>query len=152
MTKKNLLLIAVAIGLAVMYVVYFTDWFRPKTIHIFHTSRANRQVNRPNARNAETVPVIFGLSSQLRLTMIKVVPLSAAQTNRYAQPLWHLVSDSNSVPVKSFAYGQHIRGMKPAVPGARPQPLEPNVIYRLYVEAGSAKGEHDFEAKPTGNN
>jgi len=60
-------------------------------------------------------------------------------------PVWHLISDSNSVPVKVFSYGQGIRGMKPAVAGSRAQPLETNVAYRLLVTAGKAKGQHDFE-------
>ena len=144
MTKKNWLLIAVAVALAIVYVIFFTDWFRPATVQIFHTNRAARGRYHP----AGAMPsLIFGLNQQLRLTDIKVVALSALQTNKNALPSWHLVSDSNSVPVKSFFYGQPIRGLKPAVAGVRPQPLETNVAYRLFVEAGKVKGEHDFEIK-----
>ena len=144
MTKKNWLLVAVAVALAVVYVVFFTDWFKPATVQIFHTNRTPRGRFRP----ADAMPgLIFGLNRQLQLTDIKVVMLSTLQTNKNALPFWHLVSDSNSVPVKSFFYGQHIRGLKPAVAGVRPQPLETNVTYRLFVEAGKIKGEHDFELK-----
>ena len=38
-----------------------------------------------------------------------------------------------------------IRGMRPTVKGATPDPLEPGVKYRLLIEAGSRKAEHDFE-------
>ena len=69
---------------------------------------------------------------------------SPAATNAAAPALWHLVSDSNSVPVKGFLYGDYIRGMKPYVKGSRPQPLATNVTYRLFVKAGSLQGEHDF--------
>ena len=43
--------------------------------------------------------------------------------------------------------------MKPEVPGARAQPLQPGVKYRLFVTDGSAKGQHDFQpvAKPAGH-
>ena len=41
-----------------------------------------------------------------------------------------------------------IRGMRPAVKGATPDPLEPGVNYRLLIEAGSHKAEHDFTPCP----
>jgi hypothetical protein len=148
MNKKNFILIAVALALAGVYVVYFTDWFKPKTIHISHTVRPGRSGNRPGEAAAPLLA--FGLGGDYELTEIKVVPLAALQANPLAQPIWHLVSDSKSVPIKFFIYGQGIQGMKPEVPGVRPQPLQPNITYRLLVQAGSLKGQHDFQvvAKP----
>jgi hypothetical protein len=144
MTKKNLFLILAAIGLGVVYAIYFTDWFKPKTVTIFHTYRNLR----PRAQREGVLPALnFGVSRQLRLTELKIIPLAAWQTNEHALPVWHLVSDSNSVPVKQFFYGQFIGGMKPAVKGARSQVLETNVIYRLFVTAGNVNGQHDFELK-----
>ena len=144
MTKKNWLLISVAVVLAAVYVIFFTDWFKPATVRIFHTNRA---MHSRFQRNGGMPSLIFGLDRQLKLTDVKLVSLAALHTNQNSLPLWHLVSDSNSVPVKSFFYGQFIRGLKPAVSGSRPQPLETNVTYRLIVEAGKIKGEHDFELK-----
>ena len=144
MTKKNWLLVAVAVGLGAVYVVFFADWFQPKTLQIFHTSRALRARFMP----AGQLPnLVFGLNHQIKLTRIKVVPLAEFQTNQNVLPLWHLVASSNAVPVKSFSYGQPLRGLKPMVPGARAQPLATNVTYRLFVEAGAVKGEHDFTLK-----
>lgn len=144
MTKQNGFLIGIAVILLTVYAVYFTDWFRPQTLKIFHTSRNLR----PQLTKAGAIPsLIFGFNRQMKLTEIKLVPLAESQTNSRTLPLWHLVSDSNSVPVKSIFYGQSIRGLKPAVPGTRPQPLATNVTYRLIVEAGKIKGEHDFELK-----
>lgn len=144
MSKKSFILVAVALVLAGVYVVYFTDWFQSPTIQISHTARPGRLRNRPGA--ASGVPQLgFGLGGDYRLTEVKVVPLAALQTNLLAQPVWHLVSDSNSVPVNHFAYGQNIRGMKPEVPGARAQPLQPDVTYRLILRAGTFKGQHDFQ-------
>ena len=89
--------------------------------------------------------VAFGLDRDYGLTEIKVVPLVEWQTDHSVLPLWHLVSDSKSEPIKFFLYGQNIDGMKPAMPGAQPKPLETNVVYRLFVSAGSIKSQHDFQ-------
>jgi hypothetical protein len=142
MTSKNWLLLVCATALAVVYAVWFTDWFRPETVEIFHTTRNQRA--RPQFGG--TMPsLMFGLNRQLPLTEIRLVPLAAWQTNHAVLPLWHLVSASNSVPVKTFSYGQSIRGMKPAVNGTHPQLLDPQVTYRLMVTAGKIQGQHDFE-------
>ncbi len=141
MNKKNFILIAIVLVLAGVYVVYFTSWFRPKTIQISHTSRPAR----PARSGPAASRLVFSLEDYYKLTEVKVVPLAEWQTDHGAPPVWHLVSDSNSVPVNVFAYGQRIRGMKPAVSGERPQPLETNVAYRLFVTAGAIKGQHDFE-------
>jgi hypothetical protein len=144
MTKKNLLLILFAIALAFVYAIWFTDWFRPATVQIFHTNRNPR----PNLRRGGPMQsLIFGVNHPLRFTELKVVPLTGFSTNKNVVPLWHLISDSNSVPVKSFYYGQLIGGMRPAMKGVRPETLETNVTYRLFITAGKIKGEHDFELK-----
>lgn len=142
MTKKNWLLLAAAVVLAGVYVVYFTDWFQPKTVQIFHTSRNLR----PRNLRGGTLPMlIFGINQQLKLTEVKVVSVADVQTNQHPLPLWHLITDSNSVPVKNFHYGQQINGMRPAVKGARALPLATNVTYRLLINAGGTTGQHDFE-------
>jgi hypothetical protein len=141
MTKKNLWLVLLAVALATVYVVWFSDWFQPKTLAIFHTDRGLR----PNARFGSSLT--FAVGHQVRFTELKVVPLAAYETNKNALPVWHLVSDSNSVPVKLFFYGQPIGGMRPFLKGARPEMLQSNVTYRLFITAGRLKGQHDFELK-----
>jgi len=154
MAKKQWLLVGVLLVLAAVYVHYFTTWFQAKAILIHHTSRLTNPAARARARaaNAEVEPVTFGFDEPLQLTEIRVVPLAEWQTNSHALPLWHLVSDSNSVPVTGFRYGQGIRGMRPEVPGTHAQPLQPNVAYRLFVRSGSLRGQHDFQpaARPEG--
>ena len=144
MTRKSWILIGFALALAIAYAVFFTNWFKPGAIKIYHLTRPTGFAMRTR-RDAPAPPITFGLEGSYKLTEIKAVPLAEWQTNQHALPIWHLVSDSNSVPVKFFVYGQRIRGMKPAVPGARPQPLQPNVACRLFVTAGKARGRHDFE-------
>src|SRR5487761_1994206 len=123
MTKKNWLPMVALIALAGVYVFYFTDWFKPKIIHISHTSRALRsRFGNPAAAKAEMIPITFAVEPQCQLTEITVVPLAAWQTNQNTLPLWHLVASSNAAPIKIFVYGQRLRGLKPEVPGAHAQP------------------------------
>ena len=144
MTKKNWLLTLLLIVLTAIYAVYFTDWFKTKAIKIFHTYRAmhSRQM-----RTGAMQALIFGIDRKVSLSEIRVVPFDEFQTNKSVLPLWHLVTDSNSVPMKSFFYGEHIQGMKPAIRGTHPELLETNVQYLLIITAGRIKGEHPFELK-----
>jgi hypothetical protein len=144
MTKKNLLLIFLVLGLAVVYAVWFTNWFRPVTVRISHTSRESRI----NLRRGNMQPsLIFRVSPQMRFTDVKVVSLADYETNKNVVPVWHLVSESNSIPVQDFTYGEFIRGMHPAFKGVRAEPLQTNVTYRLFVASGKMTGQHDFELK-----
>jgi hypothetical protein len=148
MTKKNWVLVSCTLVLAVVYACFFTDWFKPTIIQTSHTARP---LPSRSPRSATTVAVAFGLDRDYGLTEIKVVPLTEWQTNHSVLPLWHLVSSSKSTPIKFYFYGQNIDGMKPAIPGAQPKPLETNVVYRLFISAGSVKGQHDFQigGRPT---
>jgi hypothetical protein len=143
MTKKNIWLVSLLVLVLGVYVCFFTDWFKPRIIKIGDTSRPLRRFH---ARN-DLPYVLFILAGRFQLTEVKVVPLADFQKNSATPPVWHLVSHSGSVPVKEFAYGQHIRGMNPAFEGDDAQPLTTNVEYRLFVTAGNAHGSHDFEIK-----
>lgn len=143
MTKKNAWLFTALAVLVSLYVVFFTNWLKPKTITLFDTTRPMRH------RGRSDLPfILFGITQgQLKLTEVKVVPLDSFRTNSLAPAVWHLISDSNSIPVQRFAYGQRIWGMRPPVRGEVAEPLQTNVTYRLFVVAGRVKGQHDFEIK-----
>ena len=141
-TRKELTLAALAILLLAAYLFFFTDRFKTKTIRVSHTLRHTPQADRL-ARNTGAV-ITFGLDQTVRLNEIEVYSLADLQTNKHAVPLWHLVSDSNSVPVRTFVYGQNLRGMHPAIPGVRPHPLDTNETYRLLLSSGKIRGQHDF--------
>ena len=130
MNKKSWILIAVLVALGAFYVVYFSNWFKPKVILISHDQRFGH--------------INFSLGSPYRLTAVKVISVTALESNKYALPVWELKSDSNSAPTKIFSYGGRIQGMKPIVSNARPDPLQPGNAYRLFVEAGPIKAQHDF--------
>lgn len=140
MTKKQWLLAGVALVFAVWLLHHLGGWFKPEIIQISHTER-------PLMSRSSSAPpmVLFRFEGKsYRLSEIEVVPLAEWQTNQSMAPLWHLVAKSRSRPLEYFTYGQNIPGMNPAIPGARPEPLEANVIYRLLVRAGSARGQCDF--------
>jgi len=148
MSKKNTILLAVAfLAIAGLYLYVYSDSFKRENIQISHTIRPNPRALTHGANGAEdeAINVItFRLGHDYKLTCVKVVSVPELQTNQYAHPVWELVSDSNSIPLQAFSYGMHIRGMHPPVKGAQPSALDLNTPYRLIVQAGSIKGQHDF--------
>jgi hypothetical protein len=149
MTKKVWLLVVLAVALGSFSLYLNKDWFTKDRIQIYDRSRpAHAVFRRGQPEEAAIDPIVFGFDRKLKLTKVQVIPIGDIQTNKHPQPIWHLVSDSNSVPINAFTYGMKIPGMRPAVAGVRPEPLEPDVKYRLLIEAGTFKGEHDFVTTP----
>jgi hypothetical protein len=151
MTRKQWLLIALAVLLGGVSFYLNKDWFAKENIQIYHRSRPAgagffRRAKRPDSLAVN--PVSFWFDRKLKLTSLKVIPVKEIETNKYPRPIWHLVSDSNSVPIKDLAYGMRIPGMRPDVKGATADPLEPGVNYRLLIEAGPVRAEHDFMPVP----
>src|ERR1035441_6063376 len=150
MTSKQWMLIALAVALGGMSLYLNKDWFAGELIQIHHRSHPARggffgRNRRPAA--SDTDPVFFAFDRKLKLTSLKVIPVSEIETNKYPHPIWDLVSDSNSVPITEWIYGMSIKGMRPSVQGATPDPLEPGVKYRLLIEAKAGKAEHDFRSE-----
>jgi hypothetical protein len=151
MTRKQWILIALAVLLGGVSYYLNKDWFATDNIQIFHRSRpGGAGIFRRGKRvdSSAVNPLFFTFDHKLKLTSLKVIPVHEIETNRYPHAIWHLVSDSNSVPITDLVYGMNIRGMRPAVKGATADPLEPGVKYRLLIEAGSLRAEHDFEPVP----
>src|SRR6185295_6370930 len=137
MTKNGIFLSVIAVLLGACYVYFFTDLFLKETIQIIPTIRPGRPSAIPRGPDQENVhPVSFALDGKYKLTDVKVCVAAELATNKYATPLWHLISDSNSIPSKAIIYGGPIKGMKPETPKAHPEPLLPDVEYTLLVEAG----------------
>lgn len=126
------------------------DWFAGKEIQIMHRDlvRPSFATRNRAATQSRANPVVFGFNRRLQFKSIVVVAVAEIATNKYAHPLWELVSSSNSVPLRSFEYGQRIRGMQPKIANAEPDPLEPGVSYRLLVDTLSERGEHEFTPTP----
>ena len=114
------MLIALAVVLGGFSLYLNKDWFAGDNIQIHHRSRPARagffrRGKRPAA--SATDPIFFAFDRKLKLTSLKVIPVSEIETKKYPHPMWQLVSDSNSVPITEWSYGWPIRGMRPA--GAR---------------------------------
>jgi hypothetical protein len=149
MTKKNIVVLTLTfLAVAGFYFYLYRDSFHKPTIQIFHTFRPSRAAmfqRAPDTSESDLDNSLdFGMARDYRLTSLKVISLDDLKTNKYPHPLWELTSTSNSVPLRAFAYGKHIRGMHPPVKGETATPLTPNVPYRLELEAGRISGQHDF--------
>jgi len=145
MTKNGTVLSVIAVILGACYAYFFTDWFRKDAIQIIPTIRPGRASAIPRDPDQEPVhPVSFMLDGKYKLTSVKVVAAADFATNKYAQAVWHLISDSNSIPTKAIVYGYPLKGMKPAVPRARPEPLFADIEYTLLLEAGNIRAQTNF--------
>jgi len=148
MSKKNIFVLTVAfVAVAGIYYYLYKDSFRKEHIQISHTFRPNgwNLVKIASGSNDELTKLIyFALGGEYKLTSVKVIAVPELETNKYPHPVWELTSESNSAPTRTFQYGGHIHGMHPPVKGERPGTLEANIPYRLFIEAGQLKGEHDF--------
>jgi hypothetical protein len=147
MTKKAWSLIALAVVLGVFSLYLNKDWLAKDNIQIFCRSRPLRGFGRKvRPETAAVEPLLFWFNRKVRLTSLRVIPVFEAETNKnHPQPVWSLVSQSNSIPIKNFTYGMHIQGMRCAID---PDPLVPGVSYRLLVETGSEKAQRDFVPQP----
>lgn len=144
MTKKNLSLIGLVIALLGLSVYLNWGRFGSEPLQISDRSVRPRGWMVRMAKNSPSEPVVFVLTKPVKLTSIKVVQVDAYATNKYILPVWQLTTTSNSIPTKDFVYGMNIRGLNPAVKGATADALQPGVKYRLFLEAGNEKLEHDF--------
>ena len=148
MTLKSILLSIFAVVLGSVYLVFFTDLFDKPKIEIIPQIRPGRASSIPAEPGTTPVcPVTFTFNGKYDFTSVKVVNSAEFAANKFATPAWHLISDSNSVPTKSIVYGFPIRGMKPAVARAKPQPLQPAVQYTLFLEAGKLHAQCNFSTK-----
>ena len=135
------------IGLVGLSLYLNRDYFRAEGIQISHRLSPWMQARRPGARNPNDLgmPVTFTLNGYYKLTSVRVFESAKIETNKYAVPVWRIISDSNSVPTSSFNYGSYIKGMHPEAKGSRPEPLEPGITYRLLVVTDkNIEAHHDF--------
>lgn len=146
MTKRTVVLLGIAVVLGGLYIYWFTDWFVQENIQIFTTVRAQHTISRGKGK-APVYGVSFAFNGKYPLTRVAVVQADDLRTNKYPTPLWEVISDTHSVPTKVVDYGRTPRGMKPSVPRARPQPLEPGVEYVVIVEAGKLKAQTNFSTR-----
>lgn len=144
---KVISLASLIIGLVGLSLYLNRDYFRADGIQISHRLSPWMQARRPGVRNPNDlgIPVTFTLNGFYKLTSVRVFESAKIETNKYAVPVWRIISDSNSVPTSSFNYGSFIKGMHPEAKGTRPEALQPGVTYRLMVVTDkSLEAQHDF--------
>ena len=146
--SKNKLLASLALILALGGLCLYLNRgrFADKPIQISHRISPWLQKSRTRRADLPTKanPVVFSFDRYCKFTEIRVVSALEIATNKYAPPLWHLVSDTSSVPTASFAYGERVGSMRPKVEGSSADPLEPGVKYRLMVKTTDKEAEHEF--------
>lgn len=130
-------MLVVAVALGGLYLLRFTDLGRAQQIQINVVERPFM----PNPGPADVLPLVFGLDRDLRLTALRITPLSEFSNPR-PKAIWSLESKAGSEPVRGFTFGDGIAGMKS--PSGTLAPLVGGVSYRLEVEAGRAKGQTNF--------
>src|SRR5688500_12928341 len=108
MNKRAALLSLTVLVLGAVYVLKFTDFFAEKNIRILFRTRGNA--------------AFFGFDNrEYSLNSVKVFRTEEVTTNKYARPVWQLVSasDKGSAPISDLTYGEAIAGMKEAVAGMK---------------------------------
>lgn len=142
--SKFIASIVLILGLGGFSLYLNKDRFKQQTIQISH------RINPSRARGG-SMPITFVLNGYHRLKSVRVVDAAAYATNKYALPVWRLVTESNSAPVSTFDYGNRIRGMHPETKGLQPEPLRAGVTYCLLLEtARGQKAEHNFVMAASG--
>ncbi len=129
-------MVAVAVALGTLYLLRFTDWTGRRQIQISVIERPFA----PNARPGDVLPLIFALDRDCKVTELRVSALESG-SGLATSDVWHLTSKSGSQPLRGFAYGDEISGMKAGRP---PGALIGGAAYRLEVMARSARGETNF--------
>ena len=149
MTTKNVSFSVLLVLLVGFFFYLNRDWFTTEKIQISDRSGpALRFPPRGNRGRSAASPILFEFNQEVALSSIKVVAVSDAETNKYPHALWDLVPVLKPVKAEGFEYGVLPPGMKTTVPRTIAEPLQPGVKYRLIIEAGSRKVEHDFTAQP----
>ena len=143
MNKRTFILMLAAVGLFAAYAYFFTDWFQKKRIQISYRTFPDRR-----ADPAKVAAPTFYLDHEYQVTSLKFFRGDEVKTNKYPVPIWHMVCSSNAAKVAEFEYGHPIRGMKPATARTRAPELEPELTYKVVVEAGKMAGEKTFQAPP----
>src|ERR1700744_6576194 len=109
MNKQTITLSGVALILATLYIVFFTDFFKHKVIQVsMRVSPASHTL------------VVY-LDQAYSLTSIEMVSTEDVKTNKFPHALWHIVANSHIAPISSFNYGGQIAGMAPEVATALPE-------------------------------
>src|SRR6185369_7715052 len=145
MAKKPTLFLVLLL-IAGSFVYINRDWFKRRPIQITHRFHAfgGRFDN-----GGGVAPMLFEFDRPVQITAVKVIPVGETETNQFPHALWSLTGNPKSVVLRGFLYGQDIPGMRRVFKDVSAEALSPEQRYRLVVEAGSLKSQHDFDLDPS---
>jgi hypothetical protein len=141
MQRKEYIWIALLLVLAGLYIHFFTHWFAKGELVV---TPSRRPAFEPNAT---VESVVFTLNGPYKLKNIEVRELEDGKYNPHGHLLWHVVDDGGSSPTQLIVYGRHIHGLKQAPDNRAPEPLQPDVGYRIVVTANNLTGGADFKTR-----
>ena len=144
-SRKEMVMVGLFAVLLGLYVGYGTSCFRIHPMHIEHSVRPSvrmASVSMPAGKPRIVYVTSFAFDREYKFTSIKVFRVQDLPDNNKILPLWHL--EGKAAATRSLVYGSTPQGMAPFVAGTEAQPLEADVSYRIFIEAGSLRGEHDF--------
>src|ERR1043166_8900159 len=110
MKKRQLLLFLVLAASVGFFFYIHDDWFSGNKIRINHRDSPARVIapRRGRASGGDAASLFFSFDRKLKLDLIRVVSVNELKTNKYAHPVWEMISDSNSVPTAGFIYGMNV--------------------------------------------
>ena len=143
--------VILSLALVILGVAYFGlfSGCRTESMQISALNRPHRRGDKAETGITPIYPVTFNFNRKYKVSSIKVVAADDLKTNKYPYALWHLVADPETKPspLKAIMYGQEVRGLKPKIPGAAADPLNPDAEYVIFIEAGNVKSQTNFTAR-----
>jgi len=139
MNPKSWILLLVLLLAGGIYATFFTDWVSPPSIQIDVSTRPSGRV----AADASVLPTLFLLDREYPLQSVSVTALSNVPPSQLNQSVWLLRAVGHPEPVRGFAYGEPIQGLKTIKP---PSALLPGALYRIEIKVGRHRGTRDFKA------
>jgi hypothetical protein len=121
-----------------VYATRFTDWVSPTLIQIEVSTRPSGRA----IANAPVLPTLFLLDREYAIQSLVVTAISNVPPSRLGKPVWHLSANGTPHPVRGFAYGEPIKGLKPLI---EPSELIPGATYRVDLKAGRQRGSREFK-------
>ncbi len=139
MNRNTWILIGALLVAFGVYATRFTDWVSPGLIQIEVSTRPSGRA----AADAQVLPTLFLLDREYPIQSLTVTAISNVPAARLGKPVWHLTAQGSPPPVRGFAYGEPLKGLKSVM---EPSELLPGATYRIELKAGRNRGVREFKA------
>lgn len=133
-TPKTRGLLAALSVILVIYVVFFTSWFRSEPIAVYHRLLGQE----PGQPLPNFILPQFALDGMHELTHIRMTCVQGAHAG---QVMWEL--KGQSLTLDQFVYGAALEGMQP-VAGHAAQDLSAGEAYEVTIRSKTGAGRYQF--------